>query len=109
MENKSGIKPTWNRVLVLPDKAKEKTESGLIAIPKSVQEKELMAQVKYTLIANGGSAYDLGSPEPWGGVIPQPGDRVYVAKYAGIILKGEDGEIYRMVNDQDVIAIIKEA
>lgn len=109
MENKSGINPTWNRVLVMPDKADEKMAGGLLYKPKTAQEKEEMAQVKATLIAVGGNAFDVGTPDEWKPPIPKPGDRVYVAKYAGIILKGEDDEIYRLVNDQDVAAIIQEA
>jgi co-chaperonin GroES (HSP10) len=34
---------------------------------------------------------------------PQPGDRVLISKYGGVVLTGKDGKEYRLMNDEDVI------
>ena len=45
---------------------------------------------------------------PEGAGRPKPGDAVYFAKYAGILVKGRDGREYRMAHDKDVSAVIEE-
>jgi len=102
MKNTSGIIPVGRKVLVKPDDVEEKTSGGLF-LPDTVRDKERMAQVKATLIDAGGNAFeDLNDP------LPEPGQRVYVAKYAGIRIDGEDGEWYQLIYDEDIAAIIEE-
>ena len=35
---------------------------------------------------------------PWTGERPKPGDRVYIEKYAGKLVKGRDGRTYRIMD-----------
>jgi co-chaperonin GroES (HSP10) len=100
--NKSGVVPIEFKVVVLPDPIKEMTEGGLYK-PDIVREREKHRTVKATLIAVGGNAFEDCKPP-----VPQPGDRVYVAVAAGIIHEGPDGKEYRLVNDKDIVGIIKE-
>ena len=100
--NQSGMQPVEYKVLVFPDKIEEKTKGGII-LPDEAREKEEWAQVKATLVAIGGNAFENWSPP-----LPSPGQRVYVAKYAGFRVRGADGEMYQLVNDKDVAAIIFE-
>ncbi len=103
MTNKSGIQPVELKVLVLPDPIEEKTTGGLY-IPEITRDKESRAQVKATLIATGGNAFD-----DWKEPIPQPGDRIFMGKYAGIKdITGADGKIYNLIRDNDILAIITE-
>lgn len=37
------------------------------------------------------------------------GDEIFFAKFAGKIVKDEDGEEYFILNDEDVVAVTKEA
>ena len=101
-DNPSGIAPTLRYVLLLPDPVPDTV--GAIAMPDTVIEKEQMKQIKCTLIAAGGNAF-----EEWAGIIPKPGDHVYTVRYAGIReLEGRDGRFYQMVHDRDVFAVIEE-
>ena len=100
--NKSGIEPVEYKVLIEPLDVDEKTESGIV-LAKSITDKEKMAQVKGTLIDIGGNAF-----EDWNGKVPKAGDGVYFAKYAGYVIKGIDGKEYRLANDKDISAIIRE-
>ena len=52
------------------------------------------------LVAIGGNAF-----EDWKGDLPQVGDRVVVAKYAGLNYV-DDGATYRIINDKDIAAVI---
>lgn len=100
MENKSGLEPVEDKVLLLPDKVSE--EIGPIIKPMVVREQEQMAQVRATLIACGPNAF-----EDWDEPKPKPGQRVYVCKYAGIDgIQGADGEKYKICTDRDITAII---
>jgi chaperonin GroES len=102
VENSSGVTPIEYKVVVLPDPIEEVTQGGIIK-PGIVRDREKHRTVKATLIAVGGNAFEDCKPP-----IPQPGDRVYVAVAAGIIHEGPDGEEYRLVNDKDIVGIIKE-
>lgn len=103
MENPSGIQPIELKVLVLPDPIEEKTSGGLF-VPETVRDKESRAQVKATLIAVGGNAFD-----DWKEPIPVPGDRVFMGKYAGVKdITGVDGKTYNLIRDNDILAIITE-
>lgn len=101
MENKSQLQPVEYKVLVKPDKVDEM--SGPLFVPAHVRDKLQLAETKSTLVACGGNAF-----EDWQGVRPVVGDRVYIARYAGMYVKGEDGEEYRLCNDKDISAIIDE-
>lgn len=104
IKNTSGRKPTWIRALVLPDKVDEKAgEAGLIIKPTMVKDKEEMVQIDGTLIAVGGNAFDGMAPP-----IPQVGDRVSFAKYAGFYFEGKDRQEYRMINGRDIFAILED-
>uniref|UniRef100_A0A6M3J3B6 Putative chaperonin n=1 Tax=viral metagenome TaxID=1070528 RepID=A0A6M3J3B6_9ZZZZ len=98
--NSSGLQPVEYKTLVRPEVVEKKTAGG-IYIPEITHEREELAQVIATLIAVGGNAFD-----GWSGQVPKTGQRVYVAKYAGIRVKGVDGRQYQIISDKDISAII---
>lgn len=98
--NTSGILPVEFKVLVLPEETEEKTKGGII-LPGDVKTRADMAQVKALLVATGGQAFS-----DWKGRVPEVGERVYIAKYAGLVAEGADGKSYRIINDKDCAAII---
>lgn len=100
MKNESGIQPCEYKVLVKPFEVEEKTEGGIF-LPQQVKDQEEKAQVRGTLIAFGGNAF-----EGWEEPIPEKGNDVYFAKYAGIMVPGEDENEYRLLNDRDISAIL---
>lgn len=110
------IEPAGHRVIVKPDPLEALDEKEMrryeslkasgfeIADPRDKKRKEGAIHVG-TLVAVGKTAwraYDDG--EPWAEV----GDRVYFAKYGGFLIE-EDGVQYRLLNDEDITAIIREA
>lgn len=101
--NTSGIEPLDLRVLVLPDSVQEKTAGGIL-LPDQHKEREKYATCKGTLVAAGENAWEEAAARSHEFRKPVPGDRVLIAKYGGIMITGEDGKEYRLMNDQDVVA-----
>lgn len=101
--NHSGIVPVDHRVLVKPDPVEEVTKGGII-IADVTKDKQKYAGTKATLIAAGCNAFsDWGE----GAQKPKPGDRVHYAQYTGAWIKGEDGEDYVVLNDEDLTSIVE--
>lgn len=100
--NASGIVPVDVKVLVKPDVVEEKTAGGIL-LPDATKEQQKFATVRATLVAVGRSAFGEWLDRPKTGV------RVVIAQYAGANIKGDDGEMYRICNDEDVISILEPA
>jgi chaperonin GroES len=103
--NTSGIQPLDLRVLVLPDPIEEKTVGGII-LPDQHKEREKFATMKATLIAVGVNAWEEAAARSQIFVKPVPGDRVLISKYGGVLISGDDGKEYRLMNDEDVTALL---
>lgn len=101
LKNPSKLYPVEYKILVQLDNVADRTSGG-IYIPATLRDKQQMMQVQATLIAYGGNAF-----EDWEEA-PQLGDHVYVAKAAGYMVVGADGEKYQLMNDKDIAAIIRE-
>jgi len=100
--------PVGHKVLVKPEPVEERSKGGIL-LPQDTIEKEGMAQIKAEVLAVGGNAFcehniDKGFV-PWHGLTPEAGHRIVMAKYAGVVLKEDDEEL-RLINDEDVIAVI---
>ncbi len=92
------VKPLGDRVLVEPVEEKE-VKKGAIIIPDSAKEKPTEAVV----IALGtGKTDDNGKKVPFE---VKKGDRVLVSKYGGTEIK-LDGKEYKILNSDDLLAII---
>lgn len=102
--NTSGIQPLDLRVLVLPDPVADKV--GSIFIPDSQKERDKFATMKATLIAIGENAWEEAAARSSKFVRPVPGDRVLISKYGGVLITGDDGKEYRLMNDDDVTALL---
>lgn len=109
--NTSGIRPLGHHVLCLTEgkseTAKELEKIGL-AMPEGEEKRHILAEMTGTVVEVGSSAWrafdkaaDL-PPSPWA----KPGQKVLFAKYAGVILRGKDKQVYRMVNDEDIVAVL---
>jgi len=95
------IVPAGHRVMIKPDDVEKKTASGIV-LPVD-EKKEKAATVIGTIVAigpNAWRAFDDGLP--WATI----GDRVYYIKYAGKFVGKE--EEFIVVNDEDIIAVIRE-
>jgi chaperonin GroES len=105
MLNSSGFQPIDLRVLVLPDPVEQKTAGGIL-LPDQHKEREKFATVKGTLIAVGENAWEEAAARSDKFTKPVPGDRVLISKYGGIMLTGDDGKDYRLMNDDDVVGVL---
>ena len=124
MKNNSGIYPSGNKILVKPDKVDEFTDGG-IYVPEEVQDKIQMSAFYGYVVALGADfsihtvsvkerfmdnkwvpveRERIGYMEPFAKV----GDRIAFAMYAGKTMKGADGEDYKIMNDQDIMATAEE-
>ncbi len=93
------LKPLGDRVLVEPLEEKE-TKKGGIIIPDSAKEKPTEASVV---------ALGTGKTDDDGKKIPfevKKGDRVLISKYGGTEVK-LDGKDYKILNSDDILAIIE--
>lgn len=99
-----GIAPAGHRVLVRPDEYMESYQ-GVIQIPENIRERSQNAQTAGEVVAVGMTAYEqreFGNGVKW----VKPGDRVAFARYGGKQLTGKDGKLYRIILDEDVVAIL---
>lgn len=115
--NKSGIHPVGDRVLIKPDSIEEVTTGGII-IPGTVGDMHAMAQSIGTLVDVGADAWihyvekdregATVKRQSYSQPFAHPGDRVAFAKYGGLQVEGKDGQVYRLMNDEDITAIVEE-
>ena len=98
------LTPVLHRILLKLDDVEEVTASGII-ITKELVEKERKAVEIGTIVAIGETAFKDygGSPNT-----VSIGDRVIIAKYSGKEVKDLDETKYVVVNDEDILVIIKE-
>lgn len=102
IENRSGLEPLGRAVLLRMVELDEmKTE--LIAIPDHVRRNSATIETRGVVVAVGMTAWEDES-------VPRaaPGDKVIITKFAGYVAMGEDGEVYRLVNDRDIFCRVKE-
>lgn len=97
------IEPILHRVLIKPDPVETKTETGIIL---SLNEKREQAAAESGVVVRMGSTCfkDYGEDSS----LLKEGDRVFYARYAGKQVKDTDGTEYVLLNDEDIVAIIKE-
>lgn len=105
MENPSGIRPMEFKCLIKQEKVQEKI--GSIYIPDEAKDRNQYAETKARLVDVSPFAFDYAEYGD-GKAAPKPGDLVLMAKYAGVLVKGNDGDDYILVNDKDIIAVIEE-
>lgn len=105
------IVPILHRILVKPkdlaeanDTYKRMKEAGLVIAEHSDTKRESRAVEIGTVISIGETCFkDFGATDPI-----KVGDIVYFAKYSGKDVKDSDGTEYLLLNDEDVIALVKD-
>jgi len=98
------LTPILHRIILKLDSVEEVTESGIV-IPKELIKKERKAVEIGTVVSIGETAFkDYGGSTKTISI----GDRVYIAQYSGKHIKDVDDVEYVVVNDEDILIIIKE-
>lgn len=92
------VKPLGDRVLVEPVEEKEVKKGGII-IPDSAKEKPTEGVIR---ALGTGRKNDEGKVQPFEVKV---GDRVLISKYGGTEIK-VDGREYKLLNADDILAII---
>ena len=104
VENVSGLIPTGFAVLVELDPVATKTAGGLY-LPDTTVDKDKVSAVEGTLVAVSPAAFDYAH-WPEGSRKPAPGDRVLFKRYTGWEHE-RGGKTYKLLNDQDIVAIVE--
>jgi co-chaperonin GroES (HSP10) len=91
-QNRSGIEPWGDKVLVLVDQCCEK--SGSIIIPPAQRDRQTLASTTGVLIAAGSDAFGTDKRAV--------GARVCFERYAGNEYAGMDGELYRLMSARSI-------
>ncbi len=100
ISNKSGIEPVGVAVLVKPYQPERK--KSVIVLPDLVDERAVMLETRAIVIEAGSEAW-ANESQPRA----KPGDKVLISKFAGTLAEGTlDGQLYRLVNDRDIICRI---
>ena len=99
-ENRSGITPIGDQVLVLPDKSVRRTAGG-IELPDSIADTHDGAAESGIIAAIGDGAWtwNMDRTRRFEGNKPRVGDRVVFTRYAGLERYGNDGPMYRLMSD----------
>ena len=94
----SNLKPLYDRVVVKPVEAEEKSAGGIL-IPDNAKEKPTKGEV---VAIGAGKPLDNGSLRA---PVVKVGDKVIYGQYAGSSYKSEGVE-YKVLREDDVLAII---
>lgn len=98
------IEPCGYRILVKPVAVEEITQGGII-LAREAKLAEEQAIDKGTVVKIGPSAFH---DDKVAGTQLHQGDTVVYAKYAGKRIKDKDGVDYLIINDEDIVAILKD-
>lgn len=106
--NESGISPVGDRVLILPDKAATFTLGG-IELPDDLVHRHTLAAEAGVIVALGEGAFKWNSDKvtPFAGRAPKPGDRVCIERYSGQLARGDDNNLYRLMDSACIAAILE--
>ena len=105
-KNESGYQPLGDSVLVAFDRAADTTGGG-VHLPQNMIERMDMASESGVIVALGSEAFRwiADRTREWQGPKPKAGDRVYMERYSGQLLKGIDGATYRLCTDKCIGAV----
>jgi len=102
--NKCDLIPMEFNVVVELDPVEEKTASGLY-LPETKVNRDKLEAEEGTLVAVSPHAFTYAD-WPEGSRKPEVGDRVLIARFAGI-LRERDGTSFKIVKDKDIIAVVE--
>ena len=108
-ECKPGLRPTEYNVIVAPARvAKTVGAAGAIVAPDEYVESAEMAMQVGRIVAMSPLAFNYDQWNDSPDLKPKVGDIVWYARYAGALIEcAFDGQMYRMVKDKDVAAVIE--
>lgn len=105
-KNESGYLPIGDMVIILTDQVASKTGGG-IELPDDMLERLNLAAETGVVAAVGEGAFTWSHDRkrPFSGRKPHIGDKVFIERYSGQLLTGNDGLKYRLLVDKQVGAL----
>lgn len=98
--NTSGITPIGKKILVLTDEFDPTFAGGKLEFVPEMVERMTLASESGVVMEAGQEAFTRHTDgSPWNGRRPVPGDHVYIEKYAGLLVMGNDSKKYRLMDD----------
>lgn len=97
--NTSGVNPIGKKVLILTDEFKTTFADDKLEFLPEVAERMNLASESGVLTAVGPDAFAHNSDGSKASVRPTVGQHVYFEKYAGLLVMGNDGRKYRLMDD----------
>jgi co-chaperonin GroES (HSP10) len=101
---KPGLRPTEFNVIVAL--AKMPKQIGSIHLPDEVQENMGLAMQVARIVSVSPLAFNYAE-WPMNAEKPKPGDIAWIGRFAGGEFEGRDGNMYRIIKDRDVGAVIE--
>lgn len=102
--NDSGLEPLGDYVLVKMDQCAAASSGGVLLVDEQVERMNEAAESGCIFAIGGGAFTRYDDGRPWTAAKPDPGDRVYVEKYAGIKAMGQDGSMFRIMGYRNIAA-----
>lgn len=98
------LQPVEFNVVIELDRTEEKTLGGII-LPGQKVERNRLEETEGTLARLSPFAFNY---DEWPDAAEKPasGDRVYFARYAGILTECADGRWVRIIKDKEVVATV---
>lgn len=98
------LQPLEFNVVIELDPTEETTAGGIILTNHKV-ERNRLEETEGTLVCQSPFAFNY---DEWPSDAEKPanGDRVYFARYAGILTECEDGRWVRIIKDKEVVATV---
>lgn len=99
------LKAVGHRVIVRPDEVEKQTKGGIILNLAKDEKRLEAAQHRGVIVDIGPNAWKgFDDGQPWA----ETGDRVYFVKHAGQMVEDEEtGELFRLLNDDDIVAKVE--
>lgn len=101
----SGIRVVGKCVLVLMDECAPVTSGGIHLTPDAIEKLSAGGETGLLVAVSPGAFLLNEDMTPWSGEKPKPGDRVYIEKYAGKMVRGTDGRKYRLMDYGSIGAV----
>lgn len=106
--DRSGVMALGPNVVVLTDECAEII--GGVHIPLDFVERMNLASEQGVIAQVGKGAFRIYEDgHVWTDYRPEPGDRVYFEKYAGRLVRGLDGKVYRIMDYRSIGAVYGKA
>lgn len=101
---KPGFDPVEYKVIVAPAEVAKASPGGILFVDET-KDMDGLAEVWGRLVAASPLAFNFDVWPEDAPPRPKPGDTVLYGKYAGTMIKGDDGRDYRLMHDKDICAV----